>query len=235
MFLWALLLFVATTHATGDLPQELTRLTAYFEKWRDARYMEKNCVATTFTDWSKNLPLRLCNYTVNDEAMKTTRWAQVVLLDAEPAQLARWTAYAVLLVKGEVNSTAGDVLSKQIIEASGAQFPVAGVVYEDMDGTGMRVYPFRNGVTVDIQGLPTGTVYQPTATQMHQYLYGPVANVHMYARIQSTTREQYVANGGDPAVLSNFLLWPDIIRRSYSAAWGFNDYDLMLAWARANL
>lgn len=228
-------LILTAAIVAADLPQELSRLTAYFQKYMDARYMEQNCVATTYDNWSTALPLRLCNYTVHDEAMKTTRWAQVVLLDAAPAQLARWTAFAVLLVKGEVNSTAGDIVSKQIIEASGAQFPVAGVVYEDMDGTGMRVYPFRDGVTVDIQGLPTGTVYQPTAVQMHQYLYGPVVNVHKYARIQSTTREEYVANGGDPAVLSNFSMWPDIIRRSYSAAWGFNDYDLLLAWARANL
>lgn len=219
----------------ADIDDEITRLTAYFQKNLDVRYMEQNCIATTYADWNTSLPLKLCNYTVNDEAMKTTRWAQVVLLDAAPSQLARWTAYAALIVKGEVDSSAGDILSKQIIEASGAQFPIAGVVYEDMDGTGMRVYPFRNGVTVDIQNLPTGTVYQPSASQMRDYLYGAVVNVHMYARIQSTTREQYVASGGDPAVLSNFSMWPEIIRRSYAAAWGFNSYDLLLAWARANL
>jgi hypothetical protein len=31
--------------------------------------------------------------------------------------------------------------------------------------------------------------------------------VHKYARIQSTTREQYAAAGGDPAVLHNFFLY----------------------------
>lgn len=40
---------------------------------------------------------------------------------------------------------------------SGAQFPVAGVVFEDMDGTGQRIYPFRNGVTVRVAGLPFAT------------------------------------------------------------------------------
>jgi hypothetical protein len=63
--------------------------------------------------------------------------------------------------------TAGDdLMCKQILEASGAQFPVAGVVYEDMDGTGQLVWPFRHGVTVEIEGLPYAQAIQPTPQQM---------------------------------------------------------------------
>ena len=46
---------------------------------------------------------------------------------------------------------------------------------------------------------------------------------------------RYVANGGDPTVLTNISMWPDIIRKAYSAAWNHDNYELMVAWTRANI
>jgi len=228
----------------GDSPSavavdpEVVRITAYFQKMLPARYMEKNCTNTTYAGYPTTLPLKLCNYQVRDTHFGVNRHALVVLLDAAPPMLATWVVHAVTKVKGKVTPSANDALAKQVIEASGAQFPVAGVVFEDMDGSGQRVFPFRHGVTVHIEDLPYYDTIQPTDAQLHRYLTGSVSQVMKYARIQSTTREQYVANGGNPQVLKDISLWPGIIRDAYVRAWehdGNDGYEMMVAWAKANL
>jgi hypothetical protein len=195
--------------------------------------MERDCASTTYPGWS-TVPLRLCRYRVSDSYSGGARWADVILANAEPSQLARWVVQAAMERRGRVVRADVDAMCANILGQSGGQFPVAGVVYEDMDGTGQRIYPFRNGVTVRVEGLPFATREQPGETQMAAYRTGAVAYVGHYARIAGTLPEAWTALTGE-RVRDDRSDWPDIVARAYRAAWGQDRNALLVAWARANL
>lgn len=212
---------------------DLARVTAYFEARRGARYLEGDCQSTTYPAWS-GVPLRLCRYRVSDSYSGGTRQADVIVANPEPAQLARWVVQAALERRGRVQRSDTDAICQNIMGQSGGQFPVAGVVYEDMDGTGQRIYPFRNGVTVRIEGLPFATREQPNVTQMAAYRTGAVAYVGRYGRIAGTLPEHWTALTGE-SVAPDRSNWPDIVGRAHREAWGRDRNALIVAWARANL
>lgn len=212
---------------------ELARLTTWFEARRGARYMERDCQPTTYPEWT-GVPLQLCRYRVSDSYSGGSRWAEVILANAEPAQLARWVVQAAMERRGRVLRSDTDAMCDNILGQSGAQFPVAGVVYEDMDGTGQRIYPFRNGVTVRVEGLPFATREQPGEAQMDAYRSAPIAFVGRYGRIIGTLPEHWTALTGE-RVDADRSNWPSIVGRAYRAAWGNDRNALIVAWARANL
>ena len=223
-----------TAPPASTLPAaDVARVTSYFEAHRNARYMETNCQSTTYPGWT-GVPLKLCRYTVSDAYSGGTRWADVILADAEPAQLARWVVQAALEHRGRVLQSDIDALSRRVIEQSGAMFPVAGVVYEDMDGTGQRIYPFRNGVTVSIDGLPYATREQPSSSQMAAYRTGTISFVGRYGRIVGTMPADWTALTHE-AVAADRSNWPTIVGREFHAAWGHDRNALFVAWANANL
>ena len=225
---------VRNAPGSSTLPAaEVARVTAWFEARRSGRYLEGSCQPTTYPDWA-GVPLQLCRYRVSDSYSGGTRQADVILADAEPSQLARWVVQAALERRGSVQRSDVDALCSNIIGQSGAQFPVAGVVYEDMDGTGQRIYPFRHGVTVRIEGLPYATREQPTAAQMAAYRTAPIAFVGRYGRIAGTTPDEWTALTRE-AVPADRSTWPAIVGRAYRAAWGQDRTALLVAWARANL
>lgn len=216
------------------LPEEaMTRTTAYFEARRSSRYMEQNCVAATYPGW-ETLPLKECTYSVkgpNDPVKKTVK---VIMLNAEPEQLARWVVSTCIEVVGVASNKCTKAIRSQIIQQSGAQFPVAGIVFEDIlpaDGR-YEVFAFRNGVTVLIAGVTHRGTAQPSAAEIEKSLHGDVTSTFKFARVQSTTREQYLANGGTRNVIGN--AWNEVNRDLYKAAYGQNRNEMMVAWARAN-
>ena len=217
-----------------QLPAEaITRMTTYFEDRRSSRYMEENCVATTYPGWEA-LPLKECTYSRKgaDDPVKKT--AKVIMLNAEPDQLARWVVSTCIEVVGCATIKCTNNMGRQIIEQSGAQFPIAGIVFEDIlppDGK-YEVFAFRNGVTVLIDGVTHRGTAQPSAAQIEKSLHGDVTSTLRFARIQSTTREQYLANGGTLSVTGN--AWNEVNRDLYKAAWNNNRNELMIAWAKAN-
>lgn len=217
-----------------ELPAEaMTRMTAYFEANRSSRYMEQNCVATTYPGWEE-LPLKECTYSVkgaNDPVKKT---AKVIMLNAEPDQLARWVVSTCIEVVGDASNKCTKALGNHIIGQSGAQFPVAGIVFEDLlpENGKFEVFAFRNGVTVRVNGVTHLGTAQPSAAEIEKSLHGEVTSTFKYARIQSTTREQYQANGGTLTVTGN--AWNEVNRDLYKAAWGQDRNELMVAWAKAN-
>ena len=134
--------------------QAMTRMTTYFENRRSSRYMEQNCVAASYPGW-EDLPLKECTYSVkgsNDPVKKT---AKVIMLNAEPDQLARWVVSTCIEVVGSATNKCTKAIGSQIIGQSGAQFPIAGIVFEDiLPANGKyEVFAFRNGVTVRIHGV----------------------------------------------------------------------------------
>lgn len=216
------------------LPTEaMTRMTAYFEARRSSRYMEQNCVTATYPGW-ESLPLKECTYSVkgvNDPEKKT---AKVIMLNAEPEQLARWVVSTCIEVVGIASNKCTKAIGRQIIGQSGAQFPVAGIVFEDIlpENGKFEVFAFRNGVTVRINGVTHLGMAQPSAAEIEKSLHGEVTSTLRFARIQSTTREQYLANGGTRNVTGN--AWNEVNRDLYKSAWGRNRNGMMVAWARAN-
>lgn len=220
--------------ATTTLPaDDLARVTAYFEARRSARYLEGECQPATYPGWT-GVPLRLCRYRVSDRYSGGYRTGEVIVANPEPAQLARWVVQAAMERRGRVLRSDTDALCANIMGQSGGQFPVAGIVYEDMDGSGQRIYPFRNGVTVRIEGLPFATREQPSSAQMAAYRTGTVAYVGRYGRIAGTLPEHWTALTGE-RVAADRSDWPDIVGRAHRAAWGNDRNALMVAWARANL
>lgn len=201
-------------------------------------YMEQECEPTNYPGW-EGFPLIKCHYSVIDED-GTKKSAEVVMLNPSPEQLARWVVYACLDVKGSADSKYTDKLSKHIIAQSGAQFPIAGIVFEDIlpKDKIYEVYCFRNGVTVGIKGVKHQNTNQPTNEEIEKSLYGEVKWTGKFARIQSTTREEYKENGGTVDVgdsKNRKISWLDVSRELYQAAWGNDRNELMIAWAKKNL
>ena len=64
-------------------------------------------------------------------------------------------------------------------------------------------------------------------------LAADVTWVGAYARLQSTTREEYRKAGGKEDV--ERTAWLDVTRRLYQQAWGSDRNELMVAWAKDHL
>jgi endoglucanase len=211
----------------------LQRVKSFFEARLGSRYMEQNCVATTYPGW-EGLPLQMCTYSVKGHKDVARKTAKVILLDASPEQLARWVVSSCMVATGSAGVRCTRKLGRQIIGQSGAQFPVAGIVFEDIlpeDGR-FEVFAFRSGVTVRVHGVTHLGTAQPSDAEIENSLNGEVISALRFARIQSTTREQYKAAGGTRDVAG--LAWLDVVRDLYKAAWDNDRNELMIAWARAN-
>jgi hypothetical protein len=202
-----------------------------------ARYMEANPQAVIVPGW-EGFPTTNYTYSVRDRANGTNKTASVIMLNPDARQLARWIVTACLEVKGSAAEAHTRKLADRILSQSGAQFPVRGIVYEDiLPANGIyELYCFMDGVTVKIKGLDHRSEKQPTAAQMVTALSARPADVTWtgaYARIQSTTREDYKQGGGK--LKTDGTLWLEINRKLYQQAWGSDRNELMIAWARAHL
>lgn len=226
----------------GALPEEAVRrlVTRYAARLAAARYMEQDCRPAERAGY-EGLPLVRCDYAVRDRGGASKR-ATVLMLNPSAERLARWVVDACLRARGEAAPRHTDKLFEHVIGQSGGQFPVAGIVFEDIlpaDGV-QEIYCFRDGVTVRVEGVRHRGTGAPTAAELESALGGRVTSSFRYARLQSTTREQYRANGGTVDVGTSAdgerkLSWLDVTRDLYKAAWGGDHNELMVAWARANL
>ncbi len=202
-----------------------------------ARYLEMNPRPVVVPGW-EGFPTVQCSYSVADPALHTNKTASVILLDPEASLLARWMVNACLTAKGTVTTNDLQKLANHIIGQSGGQFPVRGIVYEDiLPPNGIsEIYCFRDGVTVKIDGVEHRSERQPTPAEIERSLTASINEVSWvgkYARIQSTTREQYQAAGGKENVEG--VHWLDLNRKLYQKAWNSGTNELMNAWAKANL
>ena len=180
------------------------------------RYMEDGqCAEVSFSKW-EGFPLKRCTYRQPDSTVPGGRVATVIMLNPEKELLARWLVASCVIVKGNTGIKSCAVkLALDIINASGSQFPVAGIVLEDMDGNNIQdAFAFRDGVTVKLQGgtnnnlaLDPNTVVLSTASQSG------------FARIQSTSRQTYKNYKGSNAQDVTGLKWLDVVRVLYQDAW----------------
>jgi hypothetical protein len=202
-----------------------------------ARYMESNPEPVTVPGW-EGYPTVKYTYTVKDRSTGGVKTASVIMLNPDARQVARWIITACLEAKGSATEGYTRKLANRVISQSGAQFPVRGIVYEDiLPANGIyEVYCFRDGVTVKINGVDHRSEKQPSPEQLGKALNAVDADVTWvgtYARIQSTTREEYRNAGGK--LETGGAAWLEVNRKLYQQAWGSDRNELMIAWAKANL
>ena len=194
--------------------------------------------AVTVPGW-EGFPTRRYTYSVKDKD-GTSKSADVILLDPSAGQIARWIVSAVTEVKGTYDPELGRKVFTHILGQSGGQFPVAGVVYEDIlpaDGVN-EIFCFRDGVTVSIEGVPHRGTAPMTPDQIEKSINGNVSRVFTYARIASTSPEQWIDHGGPADILKDgkpTAAWLQEVRGAYQKAWGADRNALIVAWVRANL
>ena len=220
-----------TTSASGPSVDPVERLEKRFAAEKAGRYMEQMCRDSTYDGWT-GYPVQVCDYTVRDKKLGPIS-ARVVLLDPTPSQLARWTVSACIEVRGTADAECTAAVLDRIISQSNAQFPVAGLVLEDQHVAGnYEVYPFRDGVTVRVDGITNMRQVIPTATMNEIALSAPPKATGLYARVAGTTREEYAAICPDADVTG--LAWRRVVRQAYQSAWRSDRNPLLVAWLRAH-
>lgn len=209
----------------------------FVEPLAKARYLEAGPgVEVSVPKW-QGFPTRRHTYSVTDKDGRR-KSADVILLDPSAQQIARWIVSALIEVEGKYQPDRGRALFTHIIGQSGGQFPVAGVVYEDIlpaDGVN-EIFCFRDGVTVAVEGVPHRGTEPLTPDQIQQSIAGEVKRVYTFGRIASTSPQQWIASGGDAGVLDSdgkpTCMWLDKVRAAYQDAWRSDRNALLVAWLR---
>src|SRR6516225_7010367 len=129
----------------------------------------------------------------------------VILFDAEAERLAAWIVNAVIETSADQRTYSEPraiALAKLIHEQSGAQFPIVGLVWEDMEGTGHpKAYGFLDGLTVlgappsfyDGDDRTTAKLSPQVLKEGLALRWEGRAQAGRYARIASTTRDEVAA------------------------------------------
>ncbi len=226
----------------------LATLTERCAQVLEAAYMAENLLEerNDLPGW-EGYPVQLYEYyTGRDIYLGEPKRGLVYLLNPSPEQLAKWVVNAVFDATGALDPANIEKLCSFIKWQSGAQFPVSGVVYEDMYTAGFyEPYVFKDGVTVYVADSTWLTKDKHPTDEMLAY-YLTLTNDQLrpntgrYARISSTTREMYYAAGGTAEVGHSddgerSQAWLAEVGRLYREAWGNDKNFLIYAWAKANL
>ncbi|MEO6280428.1 glucosaminidase domain-containing protein [Roseateles sp.] len=211
------------------------QLLATTRAWFAARIGSRSCEApvTTFPRWD-GFPVQLCSYVDSGIQVKT------YMLNPSPDQLAKWTVTA-CSDAGTLDRRACAVsVSKAIMEASSAVFPVAGFIPEPASsgggqGNAMQCFLFRDGVTVTTMSTPSAPA-AVNATCPAPDNEGAVVKARRFARVASTTRAEYLAAGGVDPVGTDAdgdPRWLDVVRALYQQAWNSDRNVLISAKAKS--
>ena len=189
-------------------------------------------------NWSPN-ELQRCEYTVLDTSSNTRRFGLVYLANPGGAKIFDCVSTACEKASPKAAPACIRRSARAVRDASGGQFPVAGLVLEDMDGSGTnKGYVFRNGVTVHVKGFKNGSSDTPSdgtgleALATNQSVEG-VNAAGGYARVLSTTRADYARFSGRSDVPVNradsvaALLWSDMVGEIHRASLGSKENALI--------
>ena len=193
---------------------------------------------TALLNWLPN-ELQRCEYTVLDTSSSTRRFGLVYLANPGGAKIFDWVFTACQKASPKAALACIRRSARAVRDASGGQFPVAGLVLEDMDGSGTnKGYVFRNGVTVHVKGFKNGSADTPSdgtgleALATNQSVEG-VNAAGGYARVLSTTRADYARFSGRSDVPVNradsmaALLWSDMVGEIHRASLGSKENALI--------
>ena len=246
----ALVLLAGLSLSAGNkIPRKIVRDSLPVLTERCAKVLKAAYMAQTPLGVDKNIPgwegypIQLYEYkTGYDSTAHAPKIGKVYLLNPTAEKMAMWILTACWEAKQSVDFQYTEKLRKQILYQSGGQFPVSGVVYEAMYKRGdYYPYLFKNGVSV---WLVDSTLKSPNpnAELLDFYLHMKYSDlkpkVGTYARICSTTPDQYIAAGGKEKVGSGKEInqhWLDVVRDLYKKAWKSDRNELFVIWAKANL
>lgn len=178
----------------------------------------------------EGLPTKRCTY--RQGSLK----ADVVLLDPDGPQLARWVNFTCegLVPVGQSTERCGLALLRRIASQSSGHFPVAGVVLENG-----KAYAFRDGVTVTIAAFKNGTKVQLSAEQLELSMYAPVTGWGRFARLQGTAFDEYrrfgrLTDGSGKLIDDSSMTFPELVGARWRDDWGGDINSLMRTWACAH-
>lgn len=250
IFLIATFSFTVKAQKTGIPDQwikdSMPSLIQKAKKVLNHAYMVQKLLATTDTlpGW-EGFPVKLYEYqTGNNLYTGKPKTGKVYLLNPSPEKLAMWAATACWEVKHTLDTIYTYALLKWIDNQSNSQFAVKGVVYEDQYTRDFQEpYVFKDGVTVYIKDTtmwPKDKTCSPE--QLDFYLRVTDDDLKpqtgQYARISSTTREDYRASDGTEDVGSKDdrkQKWMKVVRELYKKAWNSDRNELIIMWAKNHL
>ncbi|XZF13463.1 hypothetical protein ACTHGU_16880 [Chitinophagaceae bacterium MMS25-I14] len=224
-----------------------------------SRYMQGTAIniVTDLPGWEGDT-LTLYQYSIADKA-DTTLTAKVIMYNANDHRIANWIYYALKDCNKKTDSKNIDAVIDYIRKQSGFQFPVRGIVYEDLqtayskkktDGI-QETYFFFDGVAVSHKTIKINT-YIPgkppqraTGAQNDALLQMTLTNVErafLYARISSTLREEYQSfmkhihqTSVPDQNADNGKVYLETVRKEYRAAMHGKRNNLIAAWVYANI
>lgn len=199
-----------------------------------SRYMEDDCRDDRAWPAYGDLPVIRCRYGLGGQR------AEVVMLNPGPRRLTLWLMDACTGLNEELTACMNRGY-RQIIYQSGGQFPVTGVVLEDMSGNGKgEAFAFREGVTIRVSTFGTGTESLISSAQVNAAMTAPALYTYSYGRPISTTREQMSAyarrEGLDIPDLGTSSerrnVWHELIGEMYRESWRTGRSHILRAWLR---
>lgn len=187
-----------------------------------SRYMaQKQILETDTINGWENIKVSLYEYSV-DNGKKV---GKVYMANADAKKLATWIITTCVTLTNKLDKKNTDYLIKSIRNASGGQFPVKGIVYENMDGKGYYPYVFKDGVTVSLK--------QTTTDDLSLITNDNIKKTGKYARIISTTREEF--NNKFPSKNTIGIEWLNVVREEYKLALQSDTNNLLIAWAKGKI
>jgi hypothetical protein len=126
---------------------------------------------------------------------------------------------------------------RRVLKQSGGQFPVAGIVYEDIipkDGV-KEAYGFANGVTTILDGIKHRQTEPLARAELEAALNAtPIrtASEAAFARIIGVTRAEYLR--ANPSADVTKLNWLAVVREEHKKAMKSSRNALFEAWLAAN-
>lgn len=226
--------------ALPQIEQQCQRIVA-------SRYMEGTLmdVNEKLPGW-EGYPVELWAYQVKDGVTGEMKDAKVYMLNADAHKLAQWVATTAWEARHSLDQLYTNAIINRIIHQSNGQFPVLGMVYEDMDGNGQFSYMFKDGVTCYFADDAHKIGYKDPTPEMIDFCVNFTDDdldtyTGRYGRIISTTREDYYAYGGKEDVgrsdtrNTRSLSWLKTVRELYQQAWNSPYNQLMIAAAMRHI
>jgi hypothetical protein len=179
-------------------------------------------------------PVEKCQYSGGGVSVQT------YMLNPTIEQLSRWVVHACLETKAVSQDACIKRMTTRITLASSGVFPVSGFIPEPASsagGTGDRILCplFRDGVTITTKTWNSNPAINNKCDGADQGNQDAV-RARKYARVASTTREEYIAAGGaNPVGNDGDLRWLAVVRESYQQAWGKDRNELIVASAKAEM
>jgi hypothetical protein len=239
MHRWTLILLVVTLSAAARAQSEFNSVSFAAKvdaQLRQARYMEEACEPVMILGW-EGLETKRCAYNVTDTRTGTRKSGLVIMLNPTSLRLSTWLFSACAETKPqEPTQVCVERLFSRVINQSGAQFPISGVVYEDnipRDGI-QEAYGFRNGVTVLLSGLKHRDTTPIPPSQREVLLTAKVtstASEGAPARVIGVTRSQYLK--ANPGANVEGLNWLSVVAAEHKAAMTSDRNALIEAWLRS--